>query len=129
MDRKYDIRTGGYEGLGYAIVEQTVNDWYDARFFLDTLEERYIQVPAKRTREEELDFLRRKWTGRLKECERAILSSEFELYTGGLDGANNLKEMNNTYVREKYDELYEIFLEKEYRRAIRRSIKFLSTLV
>lgn len=129
MDRKYDIRTGGYEGLGYAIVEQTVNDWYDAKFYLDTLEERYIQVPTKRTREEELDFLRRKWTGRLKECERAILSPEFELYTGGLDGANNLREMSNTYVRERYDELYEIFLEKEYRRAIMRSIKYLNTLV
>ena len=129
MDRNYDLRAGGWRGLGYAIVEQTVNDYYEARFFLDTIDERYIKVPKGKTRVEELDFLRRKWKGRLDECERCILSAEFELYSGGLDGANNLKNMKNTYAREKYDELYEIFVEKEKRKAIRSAIKFLDTLV
>lgn len=129
---EHKLADSGYEALAFAVIERAVLDWYDARFYLDTLDERYIRVDpnGKETREEKLDRIIIKLKSTLKEVELFLKGPIFELYSQErLDGGKAFESMKETYKREIYPEMYEKFLDDEYRAAIRRSKKIFNKIL
>lgn len=121
---------GGYEALAFAVIKRAALDYYDAKFYLDTLDERYIRVDVanKETRSEKLYRLRLKREKTVKEVEIFCKGPLFDLYSQGhLDGEKALEAMCETYDREIYPAMYEKFREDEWRSAVRRCMKYFQT--
>lgn len=129
---EHKLADAGYEALAFAVIERAVLDCYDARFYLDTLDERYIRVDpnGKETREEKLERITIKLEGTIKDVELFLKGPMFELYSQErLDGGKALNSMRETYKREIYPAMYEKFLDDEYRAAIRRSKKYFKKIL
>lgn len=127
MDKINKIQENGYKALACSIVEQAALDYYESRFFLDTIEERYIRVPKNKTRDEVIDRLVMKHERMVNDCTRFFLSPWFETLSG-LDGEKAFEAVKNTYKNEIYDQMHEQLIEDEYRKALNRTIKYLRTL-
>ena len=127
MDKISKIQENGYKALACSIVEQAALDYYESRFFLETIDERFIKVSKNKTRVEVIDRLIMKYERTVDDCKRFFLSSWFETLSG-LDGEKAFEAINDTYKNEIYDQMHEELIENEYRKALNRTIKFLKTL-
>ena len=92
-----------YEGLGNAVVTAAVEDWYNAKFILDTIDERKYKPTKTMTAEEHKDYIRKRKEGVIKEVERFIRSDWFRTLSGGLDGEKALEAMQETYKNEIFE--------------------------
>ena len=127
MDKISKIQENGYKALACSIVERAALDYYESRFFLETIDERFIKVSKNKTRVEVIDRLIMKYERTVDDCKRFFLSSWFETLSG-LDGEKAFEAINDTYKNEIYDQMHEELIENEYRKALNRTIKFLKTL-
>jgi hypothetical protein len=118
-----------YESLAYAIIEQAVNDYFHSKFYLDTIEDRFVKVENGLSYRRRINELCMPYKSRVKECEDFFKSEWFEtLANGVIDPYKAFDTLNNTYQNEYYPRKYEDFFAREYKKHARYFVQTLKTI-
>lgn len=88
-----------YEALANAIVEQAATDYYNARFFLETVERR--RFSTERSKKSRINNAKRT----IVKVEKFFKSDWFGTICPNLDGEKAFKALDVTYEEERREEL------------------------
>ena len=110
MERDYDIKMAGMEGLAAAIIVKAADDYYHSRFILDTIDDRTYKSEEHKNKA----IIRNE--SMLADVERYFKGNEYEKHNqlvngidGGVVGTKALNEIEKTYEREMKFNLAEQF--------------------
>ncbi len=112
--------------LAYSIVEKAAEDYYEARFNLDTANERRFKVTGAKTEERLRKEFCFKNESTLVELHLFFHSDWFDTLVGTIvDGERAWEGLQRTY-KKRYPDMYKSFEAEARRKAIRRIVSILA---
>lgn len=115
-----DSITSCYNNLAYAVIMNAVHDYFAARFYLETLEDRYFEVDEGVTYKETIEKKAISRKRIITDCEKFFESPWFvTLSNGVVDQKAALAGLENTYKTKYYPAKYEELYVREMRKHIK----------
>ena len=120
----------GYSALAFGVIEQAVRDYYESRFILDTLDERYIKPRKGQKREDALHYIRVVNELTIEDVKKFFHSKWFDtLGQDKIDGTRAFAALEKTYENEIFGPTYEDFKQAEWAKAVSKTIRLFENLL